>query len=150
MARILTVGERYNYPLDDDCTLDKEGYCLGPGDDGGDALHKATGTDPFMGVNHKSTYDVEDEVLESGGGPYPAASSDGQGGMAVEQDGVVNMLCVEGVVYGTGDTVYLSGTAGVADNASTGNTVVGKVFKEMDLTDASSPDWVPVQITGYV
>lgn len=148
MSRVRGVGERPNYPIDGDATFDKEGYCLSPGDDGGDHVDKASGTDPFLGVNHKSTYDIEDEELESGGGPYPSDSQDGQGGMAVEQDGVVNMLCASGATYTPGEAVYLSGTAGVADNSSTGNTRVGTVYKEVDLSGASSPDHVPVNITG--
>lgn len=150
MSRVRDVNENPSYPIDSDTSFDKEGYCLGPGNDGGDHLRKATGTDAFMGVNHKSSYDQYDETIESGGGPQPVDSQDGMGQMAVEQDGIVNMLCADGATYSTGDAVYLSGTAGIADNASTSNTQVGTVYKEVDLSGASSPDHVPVQITGHV
>lgn len=148
MSRVRGVGERPNYYLDSDVTLDQEGYCLTKGNDGPEHLRKASGTDTFVGVNHKSTYDIEDEELESGGGPWPSDSADGQGGMAVEQDGWPNMLCASGATYNVGDVVYLSGTAGVADKSSTSNTRVGVVAKHIDLSDESSPGLVPVCITG--
>lgn len=150
MSRVRDVNERPSYPIDSAVDLDQEGYCLGPGADGGDHLGKASGTDVFMGVNHKSSFDRTDDTLESGGGPQPISNSDGMGEMAVEQDGVVNMLCASGAVYSMGDAVYLSATAGVADNASNTNTRVGTVYKEVDLTDESAPTTVPVNITGHV
>lgn len=150
MTRPKPIGEEQDYPIDADTSFDQEGYCLGPGNDGGDHLRKATGTDAFMGVNDKSSYNVDDSVLESGGGPYPETDTDGMGHMAVLQDGIVNMLCASGNVYNAGDEVYLSGTAGIADNASTGNTRVGTVYKTMDLSGASSPELVMVHITGHI
>jgi hypothetical protein len=150
MSRVRDVNENPSYPIDADTSFDKEGYCLGPGNDSGETLRKASGTDTFMGVNHKSSYGIEDETIESGGGPYPARSDDGMGEMAVEQDGWPNVLCESGATYEVGDKVYLSGTAGVASKSTTSNTRVGTVAKEVDLSGASSPGHVPVQITGHV
>lgn len=141
------VGDRRNYKADTGTGFDKQGYCLTQGDDGGETVKKASLEDPFLGVNFRSTLDeTDDEVLTGGSGLGP--------GVAVEQDGVVNMLCKEGSVYNPGDVVYLSDRAGVADNVSdtdadsAGDTRVGTVVRHIDLSGADAEDWVPVEITG--
>lgn len=151
MTRVRDVNERPSYPVADSTTFDQEGYCLTHAGNGNDEVQKTQATgDVFLGVNHKSSYDVEDDTLESGGGPYPNDGSGGMGGMAVEQDGVVNMLCESGSVYNPGDAVYLSSTAGVANKTDSGSdTQVGKVYKRFDLSGDSSPQLVAVNITGF-
>lgn len=139
---VSNVGDRKSYDCADDTSFDYQGYCLTV--DGNGDVVKATQTDPFLGVNFFSSKGPEDEVIESGD-PVP-----------VEQDGWVNMLCSEGNEYNIGDPVYLSQTAGVADNVAdtgatgTDDTRVGTVMRHRDLTGDSSPKWVVVSITGHV
>lgn len=148
------VGDRRSYDADTGAGFDKQGYCLTQGDDGGETVKKATLADNFLGINFRSTLDeTDDEVLTGGSGLGPQ--------VAVEQDGVVNMLCKEGNVYNPGDDVYLSDRAGVAglqkeydttgDGATdTTATQVGTVVRHIDLSGASSEDWVAVEITGHL
>lgn len=157
MARVREVGDNPNYPLDSDESLDEEGYCLMPGNDGEDHVRKTgSASAPFIGVNHKSSKEVDgyrSETLNTGGGPYPHGANDGgQGGMAVEQDGIVMMQAETGNEYNPGDAMFLSSTAGAANNADSGSdTRVGTVYKHTDHTNTDgSTALVPVNITGFI
>lgn len=141
------VGDFPTYMADDGVGFDQEGYILSPGADGDRNVKKASeGDAAFVGVNHMSTYNHDNtEVLT--GEP-----------LAVIQEGVPNVLCVDGATYNFGDMVSLSGTPGVGDKVAdtsgdtTPDIVVGKVMYTTDLSggDGSGIGLVPVNITGYV
>ena len=156
MSRAREVGDNISYHLDSDESLDAGGYCLTTGDDDGDTVKKTdSASATFLGTNQKSSAEVvgmRREELNTGGGPRPYADEDGQGGMAVEQDGVVMMRCETGNDYAMGDAVYLSSTNGVANNSDSGsNTQVGVVSRSVDHSDTSGDvALVAVNITGYV
>jgi hypothetical protein len=139
MTRRSEVGDNRTYMADSDTGFDAEGYVLTAGTDSGDRqVRKASGADSFVGVNHRSSYNHDDTEVLTG---QP---------VAVEQDGVVNVQCVDGNAYSLGDEVYVSGTAGVADPSTNTNDLVGKVAEDVDTTagDGTGTALVPVNITG--
>ena len=142
MSRTRAMGDDMSYQADSTVGFDSEGYCLTPGDDNGDTVKKATLEDNFVAVNKASTYNADDTQVRTG---EP---------VDVHMDGEVNVLCKEGVDYTFGTKLYLSDVPGVADSnvdtdgGGTDDSFVGKVAEGVDLTGASGPGLVPVQISG--
>lgn len=156
MTRLHFADEDPSYTPDSGVGYDSEGYILAPGNDaqvnGQDRVRKATGEDTFVGVNKFSSYVQKGHRAAELKTGEDAASIAG----AVHQDGVVNVLCLDGSTYGFGDTISMSSTAGVGDKVadtdadSASDTVVGTVAVTTDLSSETEPGLVPVRITGYV
>jgi|GEM_PF-6244920 len=148
MSRAAEVGDNLNFTSDDaaDGGFDSEGYVLEPGDDNGRTVKKAgagSNTNAFMGVNHKSTYNYDESVVQQG---VP---------VGVIQDGVAMVLCMGGANYQLGEHVYFPDTgedAGVASKSNNSNTEVGKVVEDHDDSagSASDPVLVKVRVDGRV
>lgn len=147
------LGDRPNYYLDDgEDGFDSQGYVLTAGSDD-NSIARASEEDVFFGVNVRSTLDeTDDEVLDN-----DSFQQNLKQGVAVAQEGVVNVYCEEGHDYQRGDAVYMSEDEGIAskddDPAGDGSiepTRVGTVMRDNDLSDESSHDWVVVSITGHV
>lgn len=137
------LGDRPSHVMDDDAALESEGYLLTSGADGDDNVAKTTAaTDTFVGVSYRSTKELagrDPELLY--GEPT-----------AVQQEGVVNVLCEEGSTYNFGEMVYVSDTVdGVATGTEATDAVtVGMVANTKDLSGADGPGLVHVNITGHV
>jgi len=147
MSRAAEVGDNLNFTSDDaaDGGFDSEGYVLEPGDDSGRTVKKAgaASSNAFLGVNHKSTYNYDESVVQQG---VP---------VGVIQDGVAMVLCKGGVNYGLGDLVYFPASgddAGVAQSGDNSTTEVGKVVEDHDDSggQASDPVLVKVRVDGRV
>lgn len=139
MSRPNDVGDNKNYYADDGVGFDSEGYVLAPGDNDGERNVKPhpAGGEPFVGVNHKSTYNYDDtEVLM--GEP-----------LAVHQEGEVNVLA-EPEAYTLGTEVFVDPSGGTVSTADNTNMPVGSVAEDRDLSGETGPAILAVNITGRV
>lgn len=130
------LGDRVSRVADDDEGFDSRGYVLTAGDDGANTVKKATDGDTFVGVNYRSTLDLEDQNVETG---RP---------VAVQIDGYGPVLAA-GDTYELGDKVYVDSAtheAGVVSKTGAG-AFVGVVMDEKDTSD-SDIQLVQVNYTG--
>lgn len=143
MGATRNLEDKPSYPTDSTVSFDGEGYVCTTGSDGPDSVAKAKNNDVFVGINTISTKSPDDRSIYEGDP------------IALHQEGEVNVLCAAGSNYQLGDPVYMSDTAGIADKNSdsnadgTADTRIGTVAESTDLTGASGPRLVPVNITGY-
>lgn len=131
------LGDRVSRPADDDVGFDSRGYVLAPGDDGPNTVKKATDADDsVVGVNYRSTLDLEDQNVDTG---RP---------VAVQLDGYGPVLAA-GDTYELGDAVYvdsLNHEAGVVSKTGDG-VFVGTVMDEKDTSEYDI-QLVQVNFTG--
>lgn len=107
MTRPRDLNENPGYDTDSTVGFDSEGYVLMPGADSGETVQKHDGSaSAVVGVNHMSTYNYDETVVQTGERNVP-----------VIQDGYVNVL------VGTDDVDFELGEDVEVDNTAAGKVV---------------------------